>query len=377
HGGTEEKRDEGTEGRREEGDVAEDARGLLVESGELYYRIAELEMMDNDRAGVAMWKAAERIEESGDGEATVAAMRRFMSGYPESSLGPRALHAIGSAQQRIGALPDAVETYQENYRRFGQTPYGAGSLVPLATCYMAMGRGYADQAEQTLRMIVEDSPVYTPAAPEYADALFLLGNLLNRSGAHERAIPVLEEAMDRYADSPRVPRARFLLGDCYLQSGLSLQAEIETATFSGELDQLRAERGRRLRRAATLFGEMVASYESRDASTLTTLDELYLRHARLYRADSHFELGEYEQALADYERAAWVYKGSATALTAYVQILNCHVFTGKEAEAEAALRRAQYLVETLPDDAFEDGVNLESREDWRRYFEWVKGTGLF
>lgn len=354
-----------------------EARALFLESGRLFARVAELQLMHSHRSAAAMWSAAERTEESGDAEATVAIMRRFLALHPESSLAPRALHAIGGAQQRSGALAQAVETHQENYRRFGRTPHGAGALIPLATCYMGMGRGYSDKAEQTLRMVLEDSPVFTPGAPEYADALFLLGDLLNRTGAYERAIPVLEEAMERYPRGAQVPRARFLLGDCYLQSGQSLLADMEEAKFGGELDQLRAERQRRLRRAATLFGEMVGSYESRDASTRTTLDELYLRHARLYRADCHFELGEYEHALADYERAAWIYKGSATALSAYVQILNCHVFAGNEAEAEAALRRAAYLVETLPDEAFEDGVNLESREDWRRYFEWVKGTELF
>jgi len=250
-------------------------------------------------------------------------------------------------------------------------------LIPLARCFMAMDDDYTDQARKTLQTILDDSDVFTPLAPEYADALFLLGELLNQTGVWEEAVPVFEEAIERYPTDPRVTRARFLLGDCYRQSGLALKTDYEQAEFAGQRERLLAEQKERLRRAARMFERVVADDEGQDPDTLSPLDAVYHRHARLYIGDCYFELGEYDKALAQYERSAWMYRGTASALAAYVQIINCHVFRGDEAEANAALRRALYLVESTEDSAFTEGVGLESREDWREYFEWVARSELF
>ncbi len=350
---------------------------LLLQSGGMYDRMASMTAMDDERSSTYAWEAAMRTHESGDHHATIDAMRRFIEQRRDSSMVPRALRLLGQAQQALGRYAEAIETYQENHRRFPRTPDAGMSLIPMAQCYVAQGRKYAPQAEKTLRFILDNSDVFTPAAPEYADALFLLGELLNRSGQYQRAIPVLEEAMSRYPNDPRGARARFLLGDCYLQSGLALEENIEQAQFAGERERLATERRRRLSRAAELFGDMVVRYEARDSEGLNALDRVYLRHARLYQADCLFELGHYQRSLELYEQAAWIYRDTSTALAAYVQIINCHAFTGSADEASAALRRALYLVRTLPDQAFVNGVAIETRQEWRRYFEWVGDSGLF
>ena len=158
---------------------------------------------------------------------------------------------------------------------------------------------------------------------------------------------------------------------------MALKKDYEQAEFAGERQRLLAERERRLRRAARMFERVVTDDESRGPNKLSRLDTVYLRHARLYIGDCYFELGEYDKALARYERSAWMYRGTSTALSAYVQIINCHVFQGDRAEAKAALRRALYLVETTADSAFADGAGIETRDDWREYFEWVAQSELF
>jgi tetratricopeptide (TPR) repeat protein len=358
-------------------ELERDARTLLLAAADSYDEIAALSTSDEDRAASAGWLAAERVDESGDAVRTVEAMKRFMTLRPDSPLAPRALRLKGQALQSLGRYAEAIEDYQDNLRRFARTSDAGSSLIPLARCYIALGSEYTELAEKTLRIILEDSEVFTPLAPEYVDAVFLLGDLLNRTEEFERAIPVLEEALARYPSDSRAARTRFLLGDCYRQSGMALKTELQNAAFTGQRERLSVERNDRLRKAAGLFDAMVSSYESRPPESLSALDDVYLRHARLYQADCYFELGDYKQALVRYERAAWIYKGTTTALAAYVQIVNCYTFMGDVPEAAAALRRAQYLVETMPDDAFEGGLDIETRTDWRQYFEWLGTSELF
>ncbi|MCH7527559.1 MAG: tetratricopeptide repeat protein, partial [Planctomycetes bacterium] len=220
-------------------------------------------------------------------------------------------------------------------------------------------------------------PVFTPRAPEFADALFLLGDLLNKADSFERAIGILEEAIERYPRDRRVAQARFLLAECYRQSGLALAEDYRNAATAATGHQLLVEREGRLRKAADLFGQIVGEYERRAPEGVSALEDLYLRHGRLYEADCFFELKEYAEAAKLYERAAWVYKDSMSALAAYVQIIQCHMFLGRGDEASAALRRAQYLVRTLPKDVFGGADALETREDWQSLFDWMVRVDLF
>jgi len=279
---------------------------------------------------------------------------------------------LGGALQAAGRFEEAVEIYQRNCSQFPRSPHAAASLIPLAECFIARGNEYSSQAEQALLTIIEDSAIFTPQAVEYRDAMFLLGKLRCHDRRFEQAIPILSEAIQNYPDDPRVLQARFLLADAYQQSALDIRNhELPNPERVGATEHLRAEVTRRLGEAAQRFHAMVALIEERGETGLSDLEQVYLRDARLYEADCLFALGRHAEALSLYERAAWIYKDSPVALGAYVQIINCYVLLSREAEALRALRRAQYLAGTIPDEAFESVSAFESRESWQRYFDWV------
>ena len=353
------------------------ARALFSEAAGAYLEVARINALNEDVAARASWQAAELHARAGDRDRAAALFRAFATERPANPLVPRALLRIGQLRQVSGALPSAIETYQECYRRFPRTLDGARALVPLAQCYLAMGPKQDDLAEKTLRVILEESEVFTPQAPEYANALFLLGRVLNRSGEFERAIVALEEALARYPNDPRVWRARFLLADSFRRSGLALKTEIREARYAAEIEQMRAESSARFQAAQRLYRELIEDYELRGFEFLDRLEKVYLRHAHLYEADCHFETQNYEQALELYEEAVGLYKHTPSALAAYVQIINTRVFLGKPEEARAALARALVLVDSVPDDAFDSSVSPERRADWRRYFEWLRESDLF
>jgi tetratricopeptide (TPR) repeat protein len=277
----------------------------------------------------------------------------------------------------MGRYEEAIEAYQENHRRFPRTPDAGSALVPLARCYMALGPQHYEQASKTLRIILEDSPVFTPQAPEYADALFMFADLLSRQSRFEETIPLLQEAIERYPDDARMKRAEFLLADAYRQSGFALREDLKRAEFVGQRKRLEAEHAERVEEAAQLFGRLVHRFEVREESELDELEALFLRYARLYEADCLFELGRYAEALKKYERAAWIYRESPSALAAYGQIINCHMFLGQTTEARAALRRARHLMEAVPETRFADPALSGTRTEWEQYFNWLGQADLF
>ncbi len=353
---------------REEAEARRQARL----AGETHLDIARLSVVNEERAAQNSWQAAEFFARAGDRERAIELFRGFARERPNHPLVARALLRIGQLEQAARRLRAAVEAYQECYRRFPRTIDGARALVPLAQSYLGLGPDHLEMAEKTLRIVLRKSQLFTPEAPEFADALFLLGETQARRKNYENAIATLEETLDRYPDDDRRIRAQFLLADAYRQSGLALKADVQKASLPGEIEQMRVEAGARFREAARLFRGLVEALGDKPIG----LDEIYRRHSYLYEADAYFEMQRYEEALKLYEDAAGLYKDRPTGLAAYVQIINCHVFLGRPEEARAALARVRVLVDDMPQAVFDNSVSPETRGDWKRYFEWLSESEL-
>ena len=234
-------------------------------------------------------------------------------------------------------------------------------------------------AVETLDLILRDSAVFTPEAPEFQDALFLLGDIHLSEGAFERGISVLEEALERYPHDPRAARAKFLLADAYRQSALALERESGDPAPASDRPRMRSEATARFSRAAGLFAELVENLSTDEGvgPMQPGLRELLAKHARLYQADCLFELGRQSEAVALYETAAFIYRDEPSALSAYVQIVNCRLSMGQLAEARTALRRARYLLQIIPDSAFDEVHAGQNRREWERYIDWLTRSDLF
>lgn len=336
-------------------------------AGETHLEIARLSVVNEERAARHSWQAADHFAAAGERDRAVGLFRNFAKERPNHPLVARALLRIGQIEHESGRLSAAVEAYRECYRRFPRTIDGARALVPLARAYMGLGPDHLELAEKTLGIVLHQSQLFTPDAPEFADALFLLGDTQARREHYEDAIATLEEALDRYPDDPRSIRARFLLADAYRQSGLALKAGAQEASLPGEIEQMRVEAGQRFQQSGRLFRGLIDTL----GESPVDINEIYQRHAYLYEADAEFEMQHYEEALKLYEDAAGLYKDRPAGLAAYVQIINCHVFLGQPEEARAALARVRVLVDDMPQTAFEESASPERREDWKRYFDWL------
>lgn len=356
--------------------LSDDARAMFADAAGSFNRLSEVTASQPRRSAEAAWLSAElfvrarRLEDAAEG------FRRFVADFPSDALIARGLLRQGQVYQQLGRPRDAIAAYQECYKRFPRSLDGMNAIVPLAESYLALGPGYERQAEQTLRIVLEESELFTPEAPAFADAMFLLGEALNRFGEFNRAIETLEEAIARYPDDRRTWRSLYFLADSYRRSGEQFLTEASQGPAgSGASDGLRERAADRLRRASELYRRVVNEPERRGPTN--RVDEMYLRHAYLFEADCIFALHEYRRALRLYEEAAGRYPDSADALAAYVQIINCHVFLSELDEARSARARAIVLVNTLGDEAFTAPFAARSRESFREYFAWLGDTDLF
>lgn len=362
----------------------EEARDAFTETAETYISIAQANATSNEeRSADAAWRAAEMLARAGARDRAISMYRVFAKERSRHRFVPRSFLRVGQLAQIAGRLDQAIEAYQECYRRFPLTLDGSRSLVPLAQCYLLKGGDGPKLAEATLSVVLEDAEVFTPNAPEFAEALFMMGETLKREGEFERAIAILDEAIERYGEDPRyatgswVRRSRFLLADSYRQSALALKNDLSEIKAAGAIQQIRDEYRNRFSIARELFHGIIQEHEQASMESLTALERTTFRLSHLYEADCYFETQEYRRALKLYEEAAGLYKDSSSSLSAYVQMINSHVFLGEPAEARAALARAMVLVSTIPQEAFTGALSLESREDWKNYFEWLSESNLF
>jgi len=351
-----------------------DARRLLVSAGEHHVRLAWMSTLNEQRASQEMWTAASLFDEATDHERAIKLLRRFVNERPQAEMIPRVLLRLGRSLQAQGRYAEAIEAYQRNLSTYPRSPFANAALIPLAECFMAQGPAHEASAELALRRIIDDSTIYTPEAPEYRDAMFLLADLLSGQGRYEESVAAIDEILQRYPNDPRRARAQFLLAHAHFKSAQEIKDELIKPEFAGERKRLEAERRERLGRAAEGFREVIAELGARDTAKLSELERVYLQDARLYSAACLFEQGAYRDALALYERAAWLYKESPASLGAYVQVINCDLFLGQVDAARTALRRAQFLVDAIADEQYAAAGGIEKREEWRRYFDWVAQT---
>lgn len=359
------------------GSLTERVRSLHSAVADTYSKIAQLNLLNERRGADAAWRAAEAATRAGETDRAVRMFETYVQERPGDPLVPRALLRIGQMLKATGQIERAITAFQDCYRRFPRTLDGGRALIPLAECYLARMPADAELAEKTLNVILEESEVFTPEAPEFSDALFLLGEAQVRQGDFERAIATFEEVLTRFPNDPRVWRGRFLLADAYRQSALAVKSASTQARSIAEITQLRETYTERFAAARSRFRELIDGLRDRSPASLDPLEELYLRHSLLYEADCYFETQEYPYALKLYEEAAGFYRDHPSGLAAYLQIINCHVFLGEPNEARAALSRAMAVVESVPPEAFERSISPETRDDWKRYFAWLSASELF
>ncbi len=371
---------------------AQQARDDLSKAGDACMAYSRAMILKDDNGyGDALWKGIGLYDQAGDVQRLISALELFVAQRPEDPLAPDAMLRLGQAYQSAGMFDKAIDAYQRNALRYPRSLAASKSAVPLAQAYMAKGPEYYSKAE-TVLINVFDNKALTPEAEEFKQALFELGQLYYRTGRYEEAVTRLEEWTQRYPNDANLARLVFLMADSYRKSAALLNGNSSTAgqlasaadgpglsreiaSAAGGEVEVRHARQERLIKAKGLFDRAISLY--RTTPPTQDVDKLYMKLSHFYRADCLYDLGQYEAAIKLYDEAAFRYQEDASALAAYVQIVNSYCALGKMDEAKTANERAKWLLRRMPPETFENGSFTMPKSYWEQWLKWTSKSGMW
>jgi tetratricopeptide (TPR) repeat protein len=362
--------------------LQQQARDARLRAADGYVAHAQKLVLSDDKAyGESLWRGIDLYDRAGDLPRVIASLEMFLAERPDDPLAPDALLRLGRSYQAAGQFDKAIAAYQRNQFRYPQSLAASKSGVPLAQAYVAKGPEFFGKAEQVLLGVVDNNPLLTPEADEFRQAVFELAMLYYRTGRFEESVARFEEFVERYPEDTRLGQLLFFIADSYRKSAALLDGRLASATASTadsptmDLNEATAARADRLKRARALFDRTIAHY--RDKPPTADPDQMYFRLAHFYRADCLYDLGEFEQAIALYDTAAFKFQNDPSALAAYVQIVNAYCALGKVEEAKTANERAKWLLRRIPPEAFTDGSFTMPRQYWEQWLKWSGEAGLW
>ena len=321
----------------------------------------------------AMWKAVELYDRAGELQMVTSTLELFAAERPDDGQTPDALLRLGRGYQAMGLFDKAIGAFERNQFRYPQSLAASKSGVPLAQAYIAKGPEFYARAEKVLIGVLQ-SPVLSPEAEEFGQSLFELAQLYSRTSRFEDAIQRLDEIAQRYPNDPRMPQLVFLTADGYRKSAAALLTG-KSADPKSNQAEIQAARAERLGNAKRYFEKLIEMFKDREPGG--ELDRLYLKLAYFYRADCMYALKDYDGAISAYDVAAMRYKDDASALSAYVQIVNAYCEKRNFNEAKRANERAMTLLSRMPQEAFTNGAFSMPKEYWQQWLKWTNGAGLW
>ncbi|HLL91159.1 MAG TPA: tetratricopeptide repeat protein [Tepidisphaeraceae bacterium] len=362
---------------------ATQVRDLRTKAGDAYVAYSRaLTLTDDKGYADAMWKGIDLYDRAANLQAVIASLDLFVAERPQDAQAPDALLRLGRAYQAAGMFDKAVAAFQRNQFRYPQSLAASKSAVPLAQAYVAKGPESYAKAESVLRSVVDNNPLLTPEAEEFKTALFELAQLYYRTGRFEEAVGRLEELTQRYPSDAKLGQLLFLMADSYRKSANLLDVRLALATkqtgpaAAVDYAEAQAAKGERLGKARGLFDRVIDLYRD-GGGAATDTDRLYQRLAHFYRADCHYDLGNYDDAIKAYDAAAFRYQEDPSALAAYVQIVNSYCALGKVEEAKTANERAKWLLRRMPQESFTDGSFAMPKAYWEQWLKWTSTAGMW
>lgn len=350
-----------------------DAVSLQRKAADAFASAANLAADEEQRHADLLWQAANAYTAGRELDAARQAWETFISRRAFDLRVPRALLALGEVHVSARDLNAAIDVFERLANDYPALVEAAQARLEAAHARIELGGVHFPDAERALLTLLESDTV-TPEAQVFRDALIALCDLYYEQSRYAEAISRMEDFLIFFPDDSQRFRVQFLLADAYRRSAYALREDA-----GARADVRRAEVSReRFQRASKLFRTFAEQIGKLDHGTET--GPIYERLALFYHGDCLFELNDPQslrEALSTYRQAAARYQNLPAALTAQIQIANIHLRLGERTEAARALERARWILQSIPDQAFDKDVAGRDRAYWQHYLSTVRASHLF
>lgn len=347
-----------------------EVRAHYADAANHYLRHARAVILsDNDAFADSLWSAAETFDLAGDPNKAIDIFGEYLRAKPDDPREPQALFRLGQLHEANGDYKIAEDLYAELIAKHPNSPEGTRALVALGRVRLRDGDSENDAvAEQLLRRAISGE-LLSPDSRDYRSALFEIAALLLRTDRYEEAIERFAEAIERYPDDADINTTRYRFAEALRRSAEDLGATLREAMPDSQRRELSTLRNERLTKAMALYEQVRGALERTPTDSLTEVQRMRLRNTYFYRADSAFDLEDYDTAIRLYDAAAQRYASDPSSLVAMAQIVASYLALGDLKAAQTAQERARNRFLELPEDAFDDASLPAGRSFWE---QWLK-----
>lgn len=342
-----------------------------------------------------VWKSAENLLLGKDYRQAAEMFSEYLR-YELKQRRPLALLRLGECQLLQGEPDAALMMLQECIESF---PRDAASYrARLLAAKANLDKGNRDAAKVFYLANLESGQL-TPASTEWRDALFALGTalfgeaqVLESAGRgqdvaaitlsaqqilaqqrYEESIQRLEEAVERYPQSPQVVPSRYLIGEAYRALSVYPRARLASATIRTTRDEYAKELRRLLNSAIDQYHKVQEALANRrENQPLNALEHTLLRNCYFALGAALFELERFDEAISIYTALINRYQGEPEVLDAYLQLTQCQRKLNRLEDAKNSLEQARITLNRLTrnDNEFMATTN-HTRSEWERIFDWL------
>ncbi len=307
-----------------------------------------------------LWQAADNYFL---GQSYSHAERMLTEYLHHDALGKQALALLrlGQSQLAQGKNRAAAETLEECIELHPGDAVVYQARLECAQAYLQQDQG--ERAEQLLLSNLVGAGL-EPAANEWRDSLFLLGEYLHNSQQYYEAIKELDDAVRRYPDVPQSLFARYTIARSFHSASekpaqLALQAKTENERQKNGL--LRDEN---LEEALKNYLQVQRMLTLQGHVESNELSRTLLRNCYMMQGSVLFQLKRYEEARKAYANISTLYQNEPSVLESFVHIANCYRRLNKPVKAKGTIEQAKLVLGRLPEETdFMIATNF-SRRSW-------------
>lgn len=335
-----------------------EARSHFRQAGLHYGQLAQL-LITHRRYPEELWNSAQAFLEGQDFRRGAEVLDLYLKNETRRR-NAQAMVSMGEALLAQGQLDGALKVLTTCMALHPHDASAFRARLDAANVYAE--KSQPAKAEALLRENLQ-AELLTPASPEWRESLFDLASLMYSEGRYEEAIPRLDEAAERYPQSPRTAEARYLAADACRQRGLQIQQGLSRIL----VESTRIEQARQatdyLTSALERLEQLSQILTRKPESELRRPDALLLRNSYFAIGEVLFALGRYEESAKAYSAVVRHYPEDPDSLEAYVQIAAAYRRLNRPREAQGAAEQAKVMLNRLKSDAALTATN-RNRHQW-------------